>query len=342
MIAPVVVERDGGERGSGGMLTRKAVLLSICAAALLALPSFASIRYVFLTSELLIAILYATSLNLLMGYGGMLSLGQAAYFSLGAYATALLMTRLSWPMEAAMLAGPLVAMLGALVFGVFIVRTSHKEHAYFLMLTLAFSQLVYAALYKWYSVTRGDDGITGIMARGMLGDPRNYCYFVVLVVALSLYALHRIVESPFGATLKAIRDNPQRAEFVGLSVRRYQLLAFVIAGFFAGVCGVLHAFFSGTISPQIAEWSASARPFFANTIGGVQSFWGPAVGVLVLEIIDTQVGRFTEHSLLAVGAMALLVAVYLPQGVVGLIMDRSAALKRATRMRWLARRAKQG
>lgn len=329
-----------GERGIGGMLTRKALLLSICAAALLALPAFASIRYVFLTSELLIAILYATSLNLLMGYGGMLSLGHAAYFSLGAYAAALLMTRLAWPMEAAMLAGPLVAMLGALVFGIFIVRTSHQEHAYFLMLTLAFSQLVYATLFKWYSVTRGDDGITGIMARGQLGDPRNYCYFVVLVVALSLYALRRIADSPFGATLQAIRDNPQRAAFVGLSVRRYQLLAFVIAGFFAGVAGVLHAFFSGTISPQIADWSASARPFFANTIGGVQSFWGPAVGVLVLEIIDTQVGRLTEHSLLAVGAMALLVGVYLPQGVVGLLMRRGAAAQWAPWTRWLVRKSK--
>jgi branched-chain amino acid transport system permease protein len=292
---------------------------------------------VFLASELLIAVLYATSLNLLMGYGGMLSLGQAAYFSLGAYAAALLTTRLGWPMEAAMLAGPLVAMLGALVFGVFIVRTSHLEHAYFLMLTLAFSQLVYAAIYKWYGVTRGDDGITGITATGLLGTPRSYCYFVVLVVALSLYALRRIVDSPFGATLQAIRDNPRRAAFVGLSVRRYQLLAFVIAGFFAGVAGMLHAFFSGTISPQIADWAASSRPFFANTIGGVNSFWGPTVGVLVLEIIDTQVGRFTEHSLIAVGIVALLVGVYVPQGVVGLLTGQS----RAAALPWLRRLARR-
>jgi branched-chain amino acid transport system permease protein len=178
---------------------------------------------------------------------------------------------------------------------------------------------VYAALYKWYSVTRGDDGITGITATGVLQSPRAYCYFVLLVVALCMVALRRIVDSPFGATLQAIRDNPRRASFVGLSVRRYQLLAFVIAGFFAGVSGVLYAFFSGTISPQIADWSASSRPFFANTIGGVGSFWGPTVGVLVLEVVDTQVGRFTEHSLLAVGAVVLLVGVYLPQGVVGLV-----------------------
>ncbi|OGA85827.1 MAG: hypothetical protein A3G27_14335 [Betaproteobacteria bacterium RIFCSPLOWO2_12_FULL_66_14] len=312
-------------------------MLAVCAAALLAVPAFAPVRYVFLASELLIAILYATSLNLLMGYGGMLSLGHAAYFSLGAYAAALLATQLHWPMETAMLAGPPVAALGALAFGIFIVRTSHQEHAYFLMLTLAFSQLVYASLYKWYSVTRGDDGITGITAASYIGTPQRYCVFVIVVAAASLALLRRIVDSPFGATLQAIRDNPQRAEFAGLSIRRYQLLAFVIAGFFAGVAGVLHAFFSGTISPQIADWPASARPFFANTMGGVHSFWGPAVGVLVLELIDTQVGRLTEHSLLAVGAMALLVGVYLPQGVVGLM---SGLWSKFSRSRWFRRGAK--
>ena len=132
------------------------------------------------------------------------------------------------------------------------------------------------------------------------------------------------MHSPFGLTLQAIRDNPRRAEFVGLSVRRYQLAAFVIAGLFAGIAGTLYAFFSGTISPQIADWSASARPFLANTIGGIQSFWGPLVGVVVLELIDSQVGRYTEHSLLAVGALALLVGMFFPQGLMGLLRGRFA------------------
>lgn len=324
---------SGNRKAHPLIWSRRALALAIGAIVLAALPALAPIRYVFLTSEVLIAILYATSLNLLMGYGGMLSLGHAAYFSLGAYATALLMTRLGWSMEAAMAAGPLVAMFGALVFGVFIVRISHQEHAYFLMLTLAFSQLVYAALYKWYAVTGGDDGVTGIAATGVLQTPRAYCYFVLLVVALSIYALRRIVDSPFGATLQAIRDNPRRASFVGLPVRRYQLLAFIIAGFFAGVSGVLYAFFSGTISPQIAYWSASSRPFFANIIGGIGSFWGSTVGVLVLEIVDTQVGRFTEHSLIAVGAVVLLVGMYLPQGVMGLVAGQG----RASAPAWLRR-----
>jgi branched-chain amino acid transport system permease protein len=190
------------------------------------------------------------------------------------------------------------------------------------MLTLAFSQLVFAMIYKWYSLTHGDDGISGILPTGIIATPRSYGLFTLIVVGGCLALLKLIVQSPFGLTLQAIRDNPRRAEFVGLSVRRYQLAAFVIAGLFAGIAGTLYAFFSGTISPQIADWAASARPFLANTIGGIQSFWGPMFGVLVLEIIDSQVGRFTEHSLLAVGALALFVGMFFPQGLVGLLSGR--------------------
>ena len=287
------------------------------------------IHYVFLGSELLIAILFASSLNLLMGYGGMLSFGHAAYYALAAYASGLLLVRLSWPMEAAMLAGPLVAMAGATVFGIFCVRAAQSEHSAFLMLTLAFSQFVFAALYKWYDFTRGDDGISGIRATGVLADPRGYFLFVLAVVLACLYLLWRIKTSPFGVTLMAIRDNPQWAEFSGLPIRRYQLAAFVIAGTFAGIAGTLYAFFSGTISPQLADWTASARPFLANSMGGTQSFWGPVVGVLLLETVDAQVARMTEHSLLVVGALAILVGIFMPQGIMGLGAQLAGVWRRA-------------
>ena len=297
------------------------ILLVVAAAALVAIAMLAPLRYVFLLGELLIAVLYATSLNLLMGYGGMLSLGHAAYYALGAYGSGLLATW-GWPMPVALVAGPLLAGLGAAVFGAFIVRTNHQEHAYFLMLTLAFSQLVYATIYKWYSVTRGDDGLTGIMPSGIVESPRDFCIFILVIVAACMYLMHRIVNSPFGLTLQAIRDNPERAAFVGLSIRRYQLVAFIIAGIFAGMAGALYAYFSGTISPQIADWGHSARPFIANTIGGIQSFWGPAVGVILLEVIDSQIARITDHSLIAVGILAVAVGLWLPQGVVGLLQGQ--------------------
>lgn len=299
------------------------LLVALCAGGLV-LP----IRWVFLGSELLIAILYAASLNLLMGYGGMLSFGHAAYYALAAYASGLLVVRLSWSMELAMLAGPIVAALGAAVFGVFIVRANRGEHATFLMLTLAFGQLVFAVLYKWYGLTGGDDGVTGIATSTYIADPRRYFVFVLVVVSASLYILARIKSSPFGITLQAIRDNPLRASFIGLPIRRYQLAAFIIAGVFAGVAGTLYAFFSGTISPQMADWTSSARPFLANTMGGIQSFWGPVLGVLVLEILASQMARVTEHSLLAVGVLAIVVGVYMPAGIVGAAEKLPALLAR--------------
>jgi branched-chain amino acid transport system permease protein len=315
----------GEEIGRAGWLTAGICVLVVGALAIMAL--YSPVRWVYLGSEILIAVLFASSLNLLMGYGGLLSFGHSAYFALAAYTSALLLTRWSFGMGTAMLAGPLVAAFGALIFGLFIVHGHRGEHSTFLMLSLAFSQLVFAIIYKWYDVTRGDDGISGIDATGWLADPRFYFEFVLGVVVICLMLLARIKSSPFGITLQAIRDNPLRAEFNGVSIRRHQLAAFVIAGLFGGIAGTLYAFFSGTISPQIADWTSSARPFLANTMGGVQSFWGPVVGVLVLETISTQVGRLTEHSAIAVGALAVAVGVFLPRGLVGVMKDLAGRLR---------------
>lgn len=308
-----------------GSANSRAFHLAIAALAFIFLVGgsfYLPVRWVYLGSEMLIAILFASSLNLLMGYAGLLSFGHAAYYALSAYTSGLLLVRLGWSMELAMLAGPVMAALGAFVFGLFIMRGNRSgEHATFLMLTLAFSQLIFAVIYKWYDVTRGDDGISGINTAKWLGDPRRYFLFVLLIVCLSLWLLYRIKNSPFGVTLQAIRDNAQRCEFNGVNIQRHQLAAFVIAGTFAGVAGTLYAFFSGTISPQLADWTASARPFLANTMGGVHSFWGPIVGVLTLELIDSQVGRLTQYSLIAVGVLAISVGMALPRGIVGAFQD---------------------
>ena len=304
------------------------IALIVLAAVLVLGGAVAPIRYVFLASELLIAILYASSLNLLMGYGGMLSFGHAAYYALAAYTGALITTNLGWPLGVAMLAGPVIAAFGALVFGFFIVRADCGEPATFLMLTLAFSQLVFAMLYKWYDITRGDDGISGLEPNGFLGDPRHYFFFVLVVVGVCQFLLWRIKSSPFGITLRAMRDNRMRAAFLGLAVWRTQLLAFVIAGAFAGVAGVLFAYFSGTVSPEMADWTASARPFLANTMGGVQSFWGPVAGVLLLELVDTQVARYSEHSLIFVGLLSIGVGLLMPRGIVGLRIPLAQIFRR--------------
>src|SRR5262249_55967506 len=164
------------------------------------------------------------------GFGGMVSFGHAAYFALGAYAVALLVKRLGVPMLLALPAAPVVAAAGALLFGFFIVRLTQT---YFAMLSLAFGQIVFTVIFKWKSLTGGDDGILDVWPPTFLKSPAAYYYFALAVVALCLVALHAIVESPFGYSLKAVRENPRRARFIGINVRRHQLLPLLISGGFS-------------------------------------------------------------------------------------------------------------
>src|SRR5213594_4483428 len=198
------------------------------------LPSF----LVVVMTEIAIVALFATAFNLLMGFGGMVSFGHAAYFALGAYAAALLVKRAGVPMLLALPAAPLAAAAGALLFGFFIVRLTHT---YFAMLSLAFAQIVFTVIFKWTSLTGGDDGLLDVWPPVMLKSPAAYYYFALAIVGVSLAALHAIVDSPFGYALKAVRENPRRARFIGVNVRRHQLFAFVLSGFFSGLAGGLFA-----------------------------------------------------------------------------------------------------
>src|SRR2546430_2784830 len=178
----------------------------------LALPPF----FLQLLTEIAIVGLFATAFNLLMGFGGMVSFGHAAYFALGAYAPALLVKRAGLPMLLALPAAPLAAAAGALLFGFFIVRLSHT---YFAMLSLAFAQIVFTVIFKWKALTGGDDGLLDVWPPGVLRSPVAFYYFALAVVGLCLLALHAIVDSPFGYALKATRENPRRARFIGIDVR---------------------------------------------------------------------------------------------------------------------------
>lgn len=282
------------------------------------LPQFVPIIYTFQLNAVLIAILFAVSLNLLMGYGGMISFGHAPYYSLAAYTTALLFKHdlVSFPL--AIMAGPIVAVLGAVIFGFFAVRAGGT---YFLMLTLAFAQLTYAVIYQSHTLTNGDDGISGLLLQGILGNPKNYYYFSLTIVLICLILIYGVLHSPFGYTLQAIRDNPTRVESLGVPIKRYKLLAFAIAGFFGGVAGSLFAFFNGQVSPQIAFWTQSAEPFMSVIIGGSTNFFGPVVGAALYKFMSTQLARVTQHSLLIVGIVALAIGLFFPKGIVGTIAE---------------------
>jgi branched-chain amino acid transport system permease protein len=294
--------------------------LGLLAVALLIAPLVLPPFFLQLLTEIAIVGLFATAFNLLMGFGGMVSFGHAAYFALGAYAPALLVKRAGVPMLLALPAAPLVAAAGALLFGIFIVRLSHT---YFAMLSLAFGQIVFTVIFKWKDLTGGDDGLLDVWPPVLFKSPAAYYYFTVVVAALSILALHAIVDSPFGYALKSVRENPRRARYIGINVRRHQLCAFVISGAFSGLAGGLFAFYNGSVFPDFAYFTKSFEPLVIALLGGVQSFFGPLAGAFGFKILEWLVSRqWPVYWPLFLGTVVILVIVALPQGFVGLAGGR--------------------
>ena len=291
------------------------------AAALLAAPFVLSPFFLQLLTEIAIIGLFATAFNLLMGFGGMVSFGHAAYFALGAYAAALLVKRAGVPMLLALPVAPLVAGLGALLFGFFIVRLTQT---YFAMLSLAFGQIVYTILFKWTALTGGDNGLLNVWPPAFLRSQTAYYYFTLVVIGACLLALYAIVTSPFGYALKAIRENPRRARFIGVNVRRHQLYAFVLSGCFSGIAGGLFAFHNGSVFPDFAFFSKSFEPLVIVLLGGLQSFYGPLAGAFGYKILEWLISKWAPiYWPLFLGAVVIAVILVLPQGFVGLLERRT-------------------
>jgi len=303
-----------GETGGRRRIGSAALILLLAFLALL--PRLVPLVVVVQATDVLIFVLFSLSLNLLIGYAGMLSLGHAAFFAVGGYATGLLVKYLGTAMPLALVAGPIAAGLAALVIGFFCVRLSH---AYFIMLTVAFGQLIYTVIWKWRELTGGDDGLIGIMPAPALVPSSAYYYFVLGVVLAAIVVLHRVGQSPFGRALRAIKDHPRRAEFIGIHVRRYQLGAFVLAGSFAGIAGGLQVFFHRGMFPNAAHWLTSADAFTAVVLGGAGYFAGPIVGATLFKGLAIAVPRVTEYWFFFLGVAILLVALGRPQGLMSLL-----------------------
>jgi len=309
-----------------GPAVKLGLVVLALAVAPLALPPF----FLQLLTEIAIVGLFATAFNLLMGFGGMVSFGHAAYFALGAYAPALLVKRAGVPVLLALPAAPVVAAAGALLFGYFIVRLSHT---YFAMLSLAFGQIVFTVIFKWKALTGGDDGLLDVWPPPLLKSPAAYYYFTLTVVGLSVLALRAIVDSPFGYALRSVRENPRRARFIGIDVRRHQLVAFVISGAFSGLAGGLFAFYNGSVFPDFAYFTKSFEPLVVALLGGVQSFFGPLAGALGFKILEWLVSRqWPVYWPLFLGTIVILVIVLLPKGFVGLVEGRPWRTRRIAKI----------
>jgi len=267
-----------------------------------------------LAIDLLVAVLFATSLHFIMGPAGLHSFGHAAYFGLGAYGAALLVRWLGVPMEITLLLAPLVAALGALVFGWFSVRLSG---VYLAMLTLAFAQIAWAIVYQWDDFTGGSNGLTGVWPAPWLSDKINYYYLTLALVVLGVLLLRRMLFSPFGYAMRAGRDSPTRADAIGIDVKRVQWIAFVVAGLFAGLAGALFAFSKGSISPEGLHVAKSIDGLVMVLLGGLQTLSGPIVGAVTFTWLHDTVARSTDYWRAMLGAIILLLVLLFPQGIAG-------------------------
>ncbi|OLB79870.1 MAG: ABC transporter permease [Alphaproteobacteria bacterium 13_2_20CM_2_64_7] len=275
--------------------------------------------------DVLIAILFATSLHFIMGPGGMHSFGHAAYFGLGAYGAALMVKFVAAATPVALIAAPLAALLGALLFGWFAVRLSG---VYLAMLTLAFAQIVWSILFQWEDVTGGSNGILGIWPQAPF-DSRRAFYLLTLGLAVAgVLLLRRFLFAPFGYAMRAGRDSVLRAESIGINVKRVHWIGFAIAGTFGGVAGGTFAFAKGTISPDVAWVSRSIDAMVMVLLGGIQTLTGPIVGAAVFTVLQDNLMRQTTFWRGLLGAVILLLVLVFPGGIVGALSKRAAARRK--------------
>ena len=307
-------------RAAGGAMPEAAAAsphpawLGALAVGLLALPLLLPTFWVWMAVEILAFALFAASLYLLMGLGGMVSFGHAAYFALGAYGAALLLKTAGWPMPLAFLSAPLVAAFGAALFGYFSVRLTS---IYFAMLTLAFAQIVFAIVHQWDEVTGGDNGILSVWPAAWLKSPAHYYYWALAFAGAGVILLRMVAASPFGLALRAVRDHARRAEAVGISIRTLQWTAFVVAGFFAGLAGAVFAFLKGSVFPVYAESPMSVQPLVMVLLGGVGAPSGPLIGAAAYKVLDTVITRYTEYWQVGLGGILIALILAFPRGIAG-------------------------
>lgn len=302
-----------------GSNTQTLLFLAALAMVLLFLPSVLPRFYTYILSLIFVTALLAMSLNMVVGHGGLFQFHHCVFYGVGAYAFALMVTKAGLPMWLSFIVAPFASALTGLIIGWLCVRLTKL---YFGMLQISLGSLIWAITFRWYSLTHGDDGIHGIPMPELIAGTSGAYYFVLLFFALSLLVMYLIFKSPFGMTLQAMRDNPDRCAAVGINVRRHQLTAIVIATFFAGIAGVLFAVLERTVFPDLLFWVLSLEVFIMCLLGGWFTFAGPAIGAAITVALRTFVGIYTEYWTLVLGVLLILLIFFLPEGVMGFIQDK--------------------
>lgn len=303
------------------------ILVAAGIAGLATLPLYGSSFHQVLATDILIFCLFAASLHFLLGLGGLVSFGHAAYFGGGAYIAALLVTYSSTPMELAFILAPLGAGMTALIIGWICLRLTG---VYFAMLTLAFAQLIWSLVFQWGDVTGGDDGLVNIWPAAWLNETTVFFYFALVMSIGGIIVLRHIAHSPFGYALRAARDGARRAEATGIDTKRVQLIAFGIAGMMAGLAGGLFVFSKGSVFPNELEIARSFDALIVVFLGGVKTLAGGVVGAGFFKGVEDVLTRF-EYWRLALGLLIIFVVILAPEGIVGSLRkgaERIGILKR--------------
>ncbi|HEV2976822.1 MAG TPA: branched-chain amino acid ABC transporter permease [Casimicrobiaceae bacterium] len=287
--------------------------------------------YTELASRVLILGLAAMSLNFLLGFTGVLSFGHAAYFGLGAYGAAMTIKYIYPSTPLGILVGVATGTLAAMVIGALIVRL---RGVYFAMVTIAFGQVFYFIAFRWNSVTGGDDGVSGWKRQALdlgftqinlLGNDKAFYYFVLVCFAVAVTLMWLLLRSPFGRTLLAIRENERRARFLGIPVERHIWLSFVISCCFVSLAGTLYALLSNFTDPRALRWDQSGTFVIMAVLGGMRSFWGPLIGAAIFVVLQDYVSSHTENWMSFIGLFFVLVVLFFPRGVLGILRRKGVA-----------------
>ena len=312
---------------------RRWLHLAVIWAVLLTVPWWLPLMggYTAIASRVLVFALAAMSFNMLLGFTGVLSFGHAAYFGLGAYGAGLCLKYVAASTPLAMLAGTLLGGVAGTLFGRLLVR---RRGVYFAMVTIAFGQVCFYIAYKWDDLTGGYDGLRGFVRAPLdlgllkvdIANSGVLFYFFVLLVfgaAVGLQAL--ILGSPFGRTMLAIRENERRARFLGLRVERHIWLAFSISCFFTALAGTLYALLNNFADPLALHYSLSGYFVIMTVMGGMRTFWGPLLGATVFVVLQDYISSVTVNWMSFIGLIFMLVVLFFPRGLLGMLQRRGAA-----------------
>ncbi len=300
--------------------TIRRIGLAVLLLVLCIVPLITSAYSLSIVTEILIFSVFALSLNILVGYTGLVSLGHAAFFGVGAYTASLVSIHVSSNVFLTLLASLVFSAIVASIIGFFCNRVSGF---YFLMLTLAFSQMIYGLVYRWSKVTGGDNGLSGVprptLFEGFaIHTPTSLYYLIYIVFVIVLLGLGIVLRSPLGQIFVGIRENEARVRTMGYNTTFYKNLSFIIAGALGGVAGSLYSYFNGFVSPKDVYWTLSGEALIMVLIGGAGTLIGPVLGAAFLVVLETIVSSYTDSWMLIVGAAFILFVIFLPKGIVSI------------------------